>query len=168
MTPSTIALRSWDDGDLSLLERLVGEPAMTHHLGGPETSVRIRRRHQRYLATKDRPDGRMYVVVVGEDRVAAGSVGYWEHAWHGETVWEMGWSVLPEYQGQGVATVATRLILAEVRAGRRRCVHAFPSVDNAASNAVCRKAGFALVGPCDVEYPPGTMLRSNDWEIDLR
>ena len=72
---------------------------MTRHLGGPESAVRIRRRHQRYLATNGRADGRMYVVVVGEDRIPAGTVGYWEHAWHGETVGEMACTVLLEFQG---------------------------------------------------------------------
>jgi RimJ/RimL family protein N-acetyltransferase len=161
-------LRPWAEGDLRLLERLVGDPAMTRYIGGPETPVKIRRRHRRYLATNDGPVGRMYVIVVGQDGAAAGSVGYWEHDWHGETVWEVGWSVLPEFQGRGVATAATRLVVAEARAhGLHRCVHAFPSVDNSASNAICRKAGFTQLGPCDVEYPPGHLLRSNDWEIDL-
>jgi hypothetical protein len=32
---------------------------------------------------------------------------------------------------------------------------------------VCRKAGFSLVGECDFEYPPGNLLRSNDWCLDL-
>ena len=168
MTPAVVLLRSWAEGDVSLLERLVGDPAMTRYIGGPETGIRIRRRHQRYLATNHRPDGRMYVIVVGEERVAAGSVGYWEHDWHRETVWEVGWSVLPEFQGQGIATAATRLVVAETRANRRhRCVHAFPAVENLASNAICRKAGFTLIGPCHIEYPPGHMLRSNDWETDL-
>jgi RimJ/RimL family protein N-acetyltransferase len=40
-------------------------------------------------------------------------------------------------------------------------------VDNAASNALCRKLGFVLVGETDVEYPPGHMMRCNDWRIDL-
>jgi len=141
---------------------------MTRYLGGPESSVGIRRRHRRYLATGDRPDGRMSVIVVGADGAAAGSVGYWEHDWHAETVWEVGWSVLPEFQGRGVATAAAQLVVADIRArGRHRCAHAFPSVDNPASNAICRKTGFTLVGPCEVEYPRGNLLQSNDWEIDL-
>ncbi|MGI8711878.1 MAG: hypothetical protein ACR2NR_01595 [Solirubrobacteraceae bacterium] len=45
-------------------------------------------------------------------------------------------------------------------AGDRRFVHAFPSVENAASNAVCRSAGFALLGPIEAEYPPGTTRRA--------
>ena len=42
-------LRPWLEGDLPLLERLMGDPAMTEHLGGPETPEKIRERHERYL-----------------------------------------------------------------------------------------------------------------------
>jgi hypothetical protein len=41
-------------------------------------------------------------------------------------------------------------------------------VHHDASNAVCRKAGFELVGECDFEYPPGNHIRSNDWRLALR
>ena len=46
-------------------------------------------------------------------------------------------------------------------------MHAFPSVDNGPSNAICRKAGFALQDEVDVEYPPGHPMRCNDWRLDL-
>jgi RimJ/RimL family protein N-acetyltransferase len=46
-------------------------------------------------------------------------------------------------------------------------VHAFPSVANAASNAICRKLGFTLLGEYQVEYPPGHPLTINDWRLDL-
>jgi len=48
-------------------------------------------------------------------------------------------------------------------------VHAFPSVDNPPSNAICRKLGFELLEAIDFEYPPGSggVLRCNDWRLDL-
>ena len=46
-------------------------------------------------------------------------------------------------------------------------MHAFPSVENAPSNAVCRRLGFELVEECESEYPPGTPMRCNDWRLDL-
>ena len=51
--------------------------------------------------------------------------------------------------------------------GHHRFVHAFPSVDNPASNAVCRRLGFESLGEAEVEYPKGTMFRANDWCMDL-
>ncbi|PAM97988.1 GNAT family N-acetyltransferase, partial [Streptomyces sp. Alain-F2R5] len=53
-------------------------------------------------------------------------------------------------------------------AGPHRYLHAFPSVGHAASNAVCRRAGFTLLGQADFEYPKGHWIRSNDWRVDLK
>jgi RimJ/RimL family protein N-acetyltransferase len=110
----------------------------------------------------------MFVIMVGTDRVAAGSNGYWEREWNGELVWETGWSVLPEFQGRGIATKATADIVKKARAaGGHRFLHAFPSVDNGPSNAICRKLGFTLGEAVDDEYPPGNFMRCNNWSLDL-
>jgi RimJ/RimL family protein N-acetyltransferase len=80
----------------------------------------------------------------------------------------MGWLVLPDYQGQGIATNAAQAVIRHAReAPRYRFMHAFPSVLNAASNAICRKLGFTLVEECQVEYPPGRSMTVNDWRLDL-
>jgi len=165
-----VNIRLWSDGDLPLLERLMGDPAMTVYLGGPETPEQIRKRHERYCRIGDSGKGRMFVIVVGTGRVAAGSVGYWEIDWQGQQVWETGWSVLPEFQGQGIATKATAAVVEQARAeGKHRFIHAFPSVDNVASNAICRKVGFTLQGEVEFEAwrEPGKFLRFNDWRLDL-
>src|SRR5262249_53008721 len=157
-----LELVHWANGDLPLLERLLGDPAMMEHLGGPETAEKIAERQGRYEQRSDQ----FKVVADGE---GVGWVGFWEREHRGETVYEMGWAVVPEAQGRGIATGGTRLALAEARAaGGPRFVHASPSVDNAPSNAICRKAGFELLGPYDTEYPPGTPLRVNDWRFDLQ
>ena len=140
---------------------------MTEHLGGPETPEKIRERHRRYLSS-DLSNGRMFAIVVGPERVVAGSVGYWEREWQGQKVWETGWSVLPEFQGQGVATRATLAVVERARGeGKHRFMHAFPSVDNRPSNAICQRAGFTLQGVVKFEYPPGKFMRCNDWRLDL-
>jgi len=163
----SVELRPWESGDLPLLERLLGDPQSMRHLGGPESPEAIRARHARYLTPAEAPQG-LFAVLAGQERVPAGWVGYWEAEWAGETVWECGWHVQPEFQGLGIATRATSLALAEARArGLHRAVHAFPSTDNAASNALCASLGFTLLGEVDVEYPKGSMMRSNDWCLDL-
>lgn len=163
-----VDLRPWAADDLPLMERLLGDPAMTEHLGGPETPARLRSRLDGYLAMEGGDKGAMFVIVAGPDRTPAGSVGYWEHAWREELCWETGWSVLPEFQGRGIATVATGLTVARARRyGKRRPIHAFPSVRNGPSNAICRKVGFRLVGERDFEYPKGNQLRCNDWVRDV-
>lgn len=49
-----------------------------------------------------------------------------------------------------------------------RSLHAYPGVDNAASNALCRKAGFIFQEARDFEYPKGHWMRCNDWALELQ
>ncbi|MFG3309209.1 GNAT family N-acetyltransferase [Streptomyces wuyuanensis] len=168
-TTPIVRIEPWSEGDLELL-RALNAPESTEHLGGPEPEGKLAERHRRYVAlSADRSGaGRMYRVVSAGSGEPVGSIGFWEKTWRGGEVYETGWSVLPGFQGRGIATAATLAVVEEARAARKhRRLHAFPSVDNAASNAVCRKAGFSLIGECDFEYPPGTPLRSNDWCLDL-
>jgi RimJ/RimL family protein N-acetyltransferase len=165
-----VNLRSWSEDDLALLERLMGDPAMTVHLGGPESAEQIQKRHKTYSQIEHTGKGRMFVIVAGAEQIAVGSVGYWEIEHEGESVWETGWSILPEFQGKGIATQATALAVEKARAeGKHRFIHAFPSVENHASNAICRKVGFTLQGEIDFEYwrLPGKFMRCNNWRFDL-
>jgi RimJ/RimL family protein N-acetyltransferase len=162
---TAIRLTPWATADLALL-RLTNAPEMTEHLGGPETEEQLIHRHRRYLARTDPGAGLMYVIRLGDD--AVGSVGFWERVWHDQDVYEIGWGVLPAYQGRGIAVAAARATADIARAeGRHRFLHAFPSVDNPPSNAVCRNAGFTLLGEYDFEYPPGHPMRCHDWQLDL-
>jgi RimJ/RimL family protein N-acetyltransferase len=163
---SELRLEPWGQDDLWLLERLHGDPAMMEHLGGAWSSEQIADRHARYVGLVD---DRMFKVIDASTGEAVGSVGYWTRSWRGEEVYETGWFVLPDHQGRGIAGAATALALDAARKdGRHRFAHAFPNVDNAASNAVCRKLGFELLGPLDFEYPTGSWMRCNDWRLDLR
>ncbi|WP_051950946.1 GNAT family N-acetyltransferase [Actinacidiphila yeochonensis] len=159
-----VRLKPWGEGDFWLLER-TNSPEMTEHLGGPESAERLAERHRRYLGLS--VPGQMFRVVAGGRTV--GSIGFWQREWEGSTVYETGWGVLPEFQGRGLAARAARAVAAAARDdGRNRYLHAFPSTDHPASNAVCRRAGFTLLGPVRFEYPKGTWIASNDWRLDLR
>jgi RimJ/RimL family protein N-acetyltransferase len=157
-----VLLQPWSEGDLPLLEKLMGDPEMTIHLGGPQTPEQILKRHQRYL--KLPATDHMFKIVWGPESEGVGSVGYWEINWQDQLVYETGWSVLPAYQGQGIATRATEAAIALARLEHKhQFMHAFPS------NAICRKLGFLLVEECQFEYwrAPGNFLTVNDWRIDL-
>jgi hypothetical protein len=41
---TAVRIVPWGGSDLALLERLVGDPAMMEHLGGPESAERIAER----------------------------------------------------------------------------------------------------------------------------
>jgi RimJ/RimL family protein N-acetyltransferase len=110
----------------------------------------------------------MFSVLLHSEAEAVGTIGHWERVWRGDVVYETGWSVFPRFQGRGIAAAAA--LAAAERAAvehKHRYLHAFPSVDHPASNAVCRKAGFSFIAECDFEFPPDNIIRSNDWRLDL-
>jgi RimJ/RimL family protein N-acetyltransferase len=159
-----VRIEPWGKADLRLLERALGDPVMTEYLGGPESPEKIAERQSRY----EREDSRQYKIVVEATGEPVGWVGYWERTWGGDEIYEIGWSVLPAFQGRGFAGAATAQAIAEARAdGKHRFLHAFPNVENAPSNAICRKLGFTLVEECEFEYPQGNVMRCNDWRLDL-
>jgi RimJ/RimL family protein N-acetyltransferase len=156
-----VHVEPWTD-DLDLLHGLLGDPAMMAHLGGPEPPEKIASRNADYART----GSRQYRLVAGDD--GAGWVGYWEREWRGHTVYEIGWSVLPAFQGRGLASAATAAVLELARAEEDlHDVHAFPSVENGPSNGLCRKLGFELLGEVELEYPKGSHMRCNDWRLAL-
>jgi RimJ/RimL family protein N-acetyltransferase len=159
-----VRIEPWSEEDLPILEGTLGDPEMTTYIGGPERPEKIAERQARY----ERPDSRQYKIVDQATGERAGWVGYWERTWRDEQVFEIGWSVLPGFQRRGIATMATAQVIAVARAENRlRFVHAYPSVDNAPSNGICRKLGFTLVEECEFEYPKGSFMRCNDWRLDL-
>jgi RimJ/RimL family protein N-acetyltransferase len=162
---AAITIEPWNDRDLPLLQRLMGDPKMTKHLGGPESAEKIAGRLTRYINSNG-PDGRMFKII--DAGKPAGSVGYWERTWHDEEIYETGWSVLPEFQGRGIATQATELAIERARAdAKHSSIHAFPSTENVASNALCKKLGFTLLGEHEFEFPPGSKMKCNDWKLNL-
>jgi len=162
-----VEIRSWADTDLPLLYRL-NAPEMLKHLGGPETEEQVLNRHQRYVEIEGKGTGRMFSIVLLPEFEAVGSIGYWERVWQEETIYEIGWGILPPFQGKGIAAKAAKIAIANAAAERnRRHIHAFPSIDNLASNAICRKLGFRLAEECSFEYPPGNFMRCNDWRLEL-
>jgi RimJ/RimL family protein N-acetyltransferase len=166
--PAAVHLARWSAADHALLTALNGDPAQMAHVGGAESAAKIAERQARYEA-----DPGQFKVVDDATGAGAGWVGFWAREWRGEPIYEIGWSVLPAFQGRGVASAATALAIAAARAAderprpRPRAIHAFPGVDNAASNAVCRGAGFTLVeADMSFEYPPGTIMVCNDWRLE--
>lgn len=159
-----IELRRWSEGDLAVLER-ANTPAMTAHLGGPESEDQVRARHARYLRLND--SGEACMMRVDVDGTPAGSIGYWQTDHEGAPAFEAGWEVDAEWQGRGVARAALRqLIRLVVDDGRRPLLVACPGVGNPSSNALCRGAGFELRGSSTAPWRGGE-LTFNTWVLDL-
>lgn len=157
-------LRDVDLDDLALWERLRCDPAMNAELGGPQPRDEIPAKLAEDAAATA-ADACWISVVESDDGQAMGSVCIWTH--EGDDPFsEIGWGVLPEFQGQGVGKRSVAAILDRARAdGRWGTIHAFPAITNAPSNGICKALGFSLTGQEDFEFR-GTTLHCNHWQID--
>ncbi|HEY3961177.1 MAG TPA: GNAT family N-acetyltransferase [Gaiellaceae bacterium] len=166
----TVHLEPWSEDDLPLLEQTLGDPAMMTYLGGPESPEQLVARQAKFVALPSTGGGEMFTVVDDESGTKVGSVGWWDKEWRDDVVYETGWQVIPAFQGRGIATAAMVQLIEQLKAGggSRRFLHAFPSVENGPSNAICRKLGFDLLEALEFEYPKGSIMRCNDWRLDLR
>jgi RimJ/RimL family protein N-acetyltransferase len=71
------------------------------------------------------------------------------------------------FHGRGLATAALALLLDRAREEPRfEQLHAWPGVTNPASNALCRKFGFELLGEEVGRYRDAT-FRVNHWVLTL-
>lgn len=163
-------LRDVEYGDVDAYVRMRCDPAMMAELGGPlpreGMEAKVRRDVQGAEAGTDWI--KMIVPDAAEPEVVAGTVALWPHGADAERISEIGWMVLPEFQGRGLGERAVRMLLEPARDdGRWGLVHAFPATANAPSNGMCRALGFRFLGEEDVPFA-GRVLRTNHWVIDPR
>jgi RimJ/RimL family protein N-acetyltransferase len=162
-----IRIRPYSEGDYEVVKREMGDPAMTEYLW-LENEEKLKARHEKYMHLPEKGNDRMYVIELAAEGLPAGGVGYWEIEQDGEKAWETGWSVFPEFQGQGIATKATALAMDLARnANLHRHMYAFPAAENAPSNAICKKLGFTFQKPYEEEFPDGKKTVLNIWRLDL-
>jgi len=164
-------LRNVQPGDVEAYVRMRCDPVMMGELGGPLPREGIEAKVARDVAAAESGESFILMVVPNEthpDQVA-GNVVLWSHEDEeaaGETLSEVGWMILPEFQGRGLAKAAVRELLERARRqGRWGLVHAFPSATNGPSNGICRSLGFTLVGTREVDFA-GRLLHTNHWRID--
>jgi RimJ/RimL family protein N-acetyltransferase len=161
-----LELVPYSDEDIGLIEQLECDAETMRHLGGPVARDRIPEIHRRRLATVAAGDW-YFKIVPRPGGEPAGTIGIWSADWRDAPIHETGWMVLPAFRGRGIASGALERVIAMARAeGRLDRLHAFPSVTNEPSNALCRRFGFELKEETDFDYRD-TTLRVNVWELAL-
>jgi RimJ/RimL family protein N-acetyltransferase len=160
----------WDVelGDVDAYVRMRCDPAMMADLGGPLPRDGIEEKVARDVRAAAADDSWIKMIVPDESApdAVAGNVVMWSHDEDGEARSEIGWMVLPEFQGRGFGKLAVRMLLGLARDdGRWGLVHAFPATSNAPSNGICRSVGFRLAGEQDVTFA-GRVIRSNHWVVN--
>lgn len=161
-------LRDVQLGDVNAYVAMRCDPVMMADLGGPLPRAgmedKVRRDVEGVAAGRDWT--RMIVPDPAVPDVVAGTVTLWSHDAAEGPLSEIGWMVLPQFQGRGLAKRAVRSVLEEAwEDGRWGCVHAFPATGNAPSNGICRSLGFRFVEERAVTFAD-RVLRSNHWAID--
>src|SRR5262249_55042269 len=164
-----VRLRDVELGDISAYVRMRCDPVMMAELGGPLRREGIEEKLARDVRAAAADEAWIKVIVPGEaaEEVVAGSVALWSHdEGGGEPITEIGWMVLPEFQGRGLAKQAVRMLLEQARDDDRwGLVHAFPAITNGPANGICRSLGFRFAGEREVTFAD-RVLRSNDWVIN--
>ena len=141
---------------------------MMAELGGPLPRTGMEQTVQLQVAGTEADQWWVLTILANDDPTSvAGGISLWPHeAGDDLTGSEIGWMVLPEYQGRGLAKAAARAVLERARDdGRWGTIHATPGVANGPSNGICRSLGFTLVGEMNVDFA-GRVLRANHWQID--
>ena len=136
----SVRLVPWGDGDFPLLVRLLGDPAMTEHLGGPEDDAALRTRQRRYVEAEDGVFNS--VDAAGAD---VGWVGYWDARGRRPSArTRPAGRSCPSTKAAGSPVRATAVAIERMRAvpGHPRYLYAWPNVENGPSNGICRKLGF--------------------------
>jgi RimJ/RimL family protein N-acetyltransferase len=161
-----VELLPYTDEHLALTEALELDPEVMRELGGPADPADLERVHQMRIETVAR--GEWYFVIVPEPSAPpVGAIGIWESNLADSKFHEVGWMVLPEFQGRGIASEALGLLIARARSDPGyTSVHAFPGVTNGPSNALCRKFSFTQTEEMEVKFR-GRPLRVNHWELDV-
>jgi RimJ/RimL family protein N-acetyltransferase len=163
-----VRLRDVELGDVDAYVRMRCDPVMMAELGGPLPREGIEDKVARDVRAAAAGSDWIKMIVPDEagPDVVAGNVVLWSHDEDGEPVSEIGWMVLPEFQGRGLGKQAVRMLLELARDdGRWGLVHAFPATSNAPSNGICRSLGFRFAGERDITFAE-RVLRSSHWVIN--
>jgi RimJ/RimL family protein N-acetyltransferase len=161
-------LRNVTVDDLNLYIGMLCDPVVMAELGGPLPAATVREKLERDAASADADEA--WVLAIVPDETAGRAVGVifvWDSTIEQTPIVEMGWGLLKEFHGRGYGSEAVHLTLLRAKAENRwGVIHAFPGVDNPASNAVCRKNGFDPIGLIDRTYN-GHIIHTNIWCVDL-
>lgn len=161
-------LRNVSPDDVDAYIRMRCDPVMMAGLGGPlpREGMADKVRRDARQAADDLAWFKMIVPDETTPKVVAGTVTIWSHDTSDGPMSEIGWMVLPEFQGQGLGKRAVRTLLEQAGdQDRWGLVHAFPATNNAASNGICRSVGFRLLFQAEVTFA-GRVLKTNHWIID--
>ena len=160
-----MTLREAHEGDLEFLQRITQTPGWLANIGprGTETREGALAYLERSFLTPYRTHG-CGLWVIELDGVAAGLSGIVVRA--GTEFPDLGYALLPEFEGRGIATLAGQRVLQWAsETGRWTHLDAYTMPHNEASNNVLRRLGFQDLGIVHLEAFNGEA--SQHWRTGL-
>jgi RimJ/RimL family protein N-acetyltransferase len=145
-----LTLREAHEGDLNFLQQISQTPGWLANIGsrGTETLEGTRAYLERSFLTPYRTQG-FGLWVVEIDRIPVGLCGIVVRP--GVEIPDLGYALLPEFEGRGYATLASQKVLEWVRATKPWThVDGYTAVGNVASDRVLERLGFKDLG---IVYP---------------
>ena len=139
-----LTLRRYRPDDAEALYRYLGtDPAMYQYSGwNPYATLEMAQETvQKFIGSYD--DRHSYSWAMDLDDVLIGTIGAYD--WRDDRI-EVGYSVVPDWQGHGFATEALQKVLEYLTEKEGiSCVTAWCAAENAGSRRVLEKAGMQLV-----------------------
>lgn len=149
-----LRLRMFRGSDFPIYEQWCARIEIMRYLGGKTFDRVLAWRHLAYLVGHWALLGYgYYAVEEKESGTLIGRAGFTNHAgWPG---FELGWTIIPEYQGRGYATEAARLLLPYAfDTLQQPRVISLIHPDNAPSRRVAEKLGQRIEGETEVLTMP--------------
>ena len=166
--------------DLPLYEAMFGNEEYMKELGGIQPAEKIPGILQRQVNCVQSDKGWVFKIIpepqdwkegdenISQTEIAVGTVCVWTgyDDKRAVEISEMGYGVLPHYQGKGFASKAIRQVIDLAREnGRWGVIHAYTNINNKSSIRLCEKVGFELMEECDMEYD-GRIMPAKHFIID--
>jgi [ribosomal protein S5]-alanine N-acetyltransferase len=156
LTTARLGFRCWSEADLPLALKLWGNVETTRLIGGPSSPAQIAERLRREISTMREFEVQYWPMFFLRTAEHVGCGGLRPHKLE-EGILELGFHLLPDYWGQGLAVEAARgIITYAFDSLGAKALFAGHHPENAASRRVLEKLGFARTH--EELYPPTGLL----------
>ena len=116
---AVMRLELMTEEDVELRIRMETDPGLMSELGGPRPKEDIERAHAKSLLLAAEGECWPMKIIPDGSKMPAGNVDIFRSSHDGKDIYEIGWMILPEFQGRGLASRAVHEMLERARNERK-------------------------------------------------